>query len=208
MKKADFIKNHEDFDTWILWHGEMLNRIVKARKIVRTRMEKLELLEALIVRCSAHWEILVEKDIITSLNRDCSYYAAALNLDLKKHPTVDECTAMLIGHRYLDFKSVDDVKKFAKDYLSPHYNPFSAIPNDLGKRVDELMTMRNVLTHYSDYSWRSYYRLMTKKYNYSHVPQPGDFLITLNPQTREYKWSEYLGAFFECSELMLAAVSP
>jgi len=78
MRKANFDTSHTEFETWIMWYGDFLNRLISAQRIVRTKIEKLELLEALALRCAVRWEVLVKEDIITSLNRDSSAYASAL----------------------------------------------------------------------------------------------------------------------------------
>ena len=207
MRKANFETNHTEFETWIMWYGDFLKRIIKARRIVKTKVEKLELVEALVLRCAVRWEVLVQEDIITSLNRDSSAYASALELRLRKHLSRDECKAMLIGHRYLDFRSIADIKKFGKNYLSSAHNPFQAISSQCEEKINEFMTMRNVLAHYSDFAWRSYHRFIQSKYNYMRVPEPGEFLIRLNMRSHEYRWSEYLRAFLQCSDDMKAAVS-
>jgi len=207
MRKANFATSHTEFETWIMWYGNFLRRLIEAQRIVRTKGEKLELVEALVLRCAVRWEVLVQEDIITSLNRDSSGYASALGLRLRKHLSRDECKAMLVGHRYLDFRSVADIKRFGKNYLSSAHNPFRAISSQCAEKIDEFMTMRNVLAHYSDFAWRSYHRFMQSKYNYKRVPEPGEFLIRPNTRSHEYRGSEYLRAFLQCSEDMRAAVS-
>ena len=207
MRKADFDTSHTEFEIWITWYGNFLKRLIEAQRIVRTKVEKLELVEALVLRCAVRWEVLVQEDIITSLNRDSSAYASALGLHLRKHLSRDDCKAMLVGHRYLDFRSVADIKRFGKNYLSSAHNPFRAISSQCAEKTDEFMTMRNVLAHYSDFAWRSYYRFMQSKYNYTRVPEPGEFLTRTNARSHEYRWSEYLRVFLQCSEDMRAAVS-
>jgi hypothetical protein len=72
------------------------------------------LIEVSVHRVCARWDNLVQLDIITSLNRDSTRYAKELDLRLRKHLTRDECEAVLFGHRYLDFRSVGDIKTFGK----------------------------------------------------------------------------------------------
>ena len=68
--------------------------------------------------------------MVTSLNRDSTKYSTEIGLKLRKHLTKDESEAILIGHRYIDFKSVDDVKRFAKKHLVDKFNPFKLVDND------------------------------------------------------------------------------
>jgi hypothetical protein len=90
MRKADFTKNHDEFEWWVLWYGDFLKRVIEAKRVIRTRFEKQELVEAMVLRCAVRWEFLVIEDIITSLNRDSTAYAKALNLRLRRHPSRDE----------------------------------------------------------------------------------------------------------------------
>jgi hypothetical protein len=206
MRKLDFKKNHFEFEQWIIWYGNFLKRLIEARKVVKSKFEKMELVEALVLRCAVRWEVLVEDDIITSLNRDSSAYAESLGLRLRKHLTRDESEAMIIGHRYLDFKSVGDVKKFARRHLVSKYNPFETITPQIADKIDEFMIIRNLLAHYSGHGWRAYRRMMAQKYSYRRVPEPGAFLIKADPKTQEYRWSSYLINFLKCSERMRKAI--
>jgi hypothetical protein len=206
MRKKSFKINHDDFETWILVYGDLMKRLIGAKHIVRTKFEKMELLEALVLRCAARWERLVEEDIITSLNRASSGYAKELGLKLRPHLSRDEALAMLVGHRYLDFRGVNEVKNFAKKHLVAKYNPFKTISKSSVKRIDDFLAMRNLLAHYSTLSWRNYRRLMKSKFKYRRVPEPGAFLIRINPKTKEYRWAEYLTTFLDCSHKMRRTV--
>ena len=205
MKKADFNTCHIEFLSWIDWYGDFLHRLIESKRVVRTKFEKLELLEAFILRCAVRWEILVREDIITSLNHDSSVYAKVLNLRLRKHLSRDECKAILYGYRYLDFRSVEEVKSFGRKYLVPKFNPFEAIARAEAQKINEFLTMRNLLAHYSDLAWRSYYTFMKNRYRYKRIPQPGDFLIA-TARSGEYRWSEYFRAFARASDDMMKKV--
>jgi len=206
MRKADFIKNHLEFETWIKWYGDFIKKLIQAQRVIRTKHEKMELVEALVLRCAVRWEVLVEDDIIASLNRDSSFYAKALGLRLRKHFTRDETEAMVIGHKYLDFKSVAHIKDFAKKHLVPKYNPFNSVNKEMAETIDDFMKMRNFLSHYSSYSKRSYRAMMKRKHLYNRVPEPGAFLIMENRNTGQYRWAEYLLNFLKCSEKMRKSV--
>ena len=205
MNKANFQTNHEEFDSWMFTYGDLIKRLVEARRVVRTRFEKLELVEAFVLRCAVRWELLVVSDMITSLNRDSSKYASSLGLRLRKHLSYDECKAILYGPRYLDFKSVDDILSFSKKYLVPQLNPFTAITKACRTKIDEFLTIRNFLAHYSDFAKRSFQNLMKKAYNYRHVPEPGAFLISVMP-SGQYRWGNYLLTFLKASGDMLGSV--
>ena len=205
MKKSDFNISHIEFLNWITWYGDFLQRLIESKLVVRTKFEKLELLEAFVLRTTVRWEVLVTDDIITSLNRDLSEYAKALNLKLRKYLSRDECKAILYGYRYLDFKSIDDLKSFGRKYLVQKLNPFEAIKKTDAQKINEFLTMRNLLAHYCDLAWRSYKTFMKNRYRYTRIPEPREFSIALN-RSGEYRWSEYFRAFGKPSDDMMEKV--
>jgi len=206
MKKSSFLKYHIEFVNWIIWYGDFLKKINDAKRIITNKYQKAETTEAFVLRIAARWENLCIDDIITSLNLDSSVYATTLNLKLRKHLTRDECKAMLYGHRYVDFKSVGDIKNFGKSYLNPSYNPFSGIQKKESDRIDEFYTIRNFLAHYSAFSKRSYNKLMINKYHYKKIPEPGYFLNSIT-KDGYFRWSDYLVSFQKASDDMLKNIN-
>jgi len=202
LRKVSFHNNNDEFETWIVWYGDFLARILDAKRVIKNKFEKLELVEAFVLRVAVHWEILVEDDIIASLNRDSSVYSSELGLRLRKHLTRDESEAILIGHRSLDFKSVGDAKKFAKRYLVDRYNPFKLIPKDIASKIDRFFVIRNYLAHYSSSSKRAYTRMIKNFYGLRKIPEPGNFLIAISKKTGNYRWSDLFITFLECSQKM------
>jgi hypothetical protein len=201
MRKDNWDSNHDEFERWIIFYGDFLKRILDAKKVIKTRFEKLELIEAFVLRVAVRWELLVEQDVIASLNHDSSKYSEELGLKLRKHLTHDECEAILIGHRYLDFKSVDDVKNFAKKYLVDKYNPFRLIQPEQCKDINHFFVIRNLLAHYSSSAWRSYRKMMTTQFGFKKVPEPCEFLIACDNKDN-FRWSNYFITFLECSKKM------
>jgi hypothetical protein len=206
VRKADFQKRHRGFEAWLYLYAQLTKRLIEAQRVVKDKCQKLELVEALVLRCATRWEVLLVEDIITSINRDSSAYANALGLRLRKHLSFDECEAIVLGQRYLDFKSVGDAKTFGRKYLVDKYNPFKAISSNHAKKIDEFMVIRNYLAHYSSSSRRAYRNMMKRNHNYSRVPDAGDFLIKINPRTRLYKWGDYLMTMTDCSKTMRGSV--
>ena len=202
MRKADFRNNHEEFDDWIWWYSDFVGELVTDRRIVLSKAEKRELIEATVHRVCARWDALVEADIITSLNRDSTRYTKELGLTLRKHLTRDECEAVLFGHRYLDFRSVGEIKSFGKRYLDPRYNPFDVIPTSIAKTIDDFFIIRNVLSHYSRYAQRRYERRLKAKHTFARLPQPGDYLLAVDRAAEMMRWTRYLEAFMDASEVM------
>ena len=207
MRKIDFRRNHELFDFPVIWYGDLLQKLIEAKNVVRTKLEKSELVEALVMRVATVWDNLVRKDIMASLNRDSSCYAQALGLRLRRHLSADECEAVLYGHRYLDFRSVGDVKHFGKQFLAPRWNPFAAITRPQARAVDDFFVIRNYVAHYSSYARRAYRAMIRRRHNFKRIPEPGPYLIAADHRTGQYRWGTYLTVFLQCSASMLSSVA-
>jgi hypothetical protein len=212
MRKLSFSENHKFFDAWIQVYDKLLLEVTHKlrfggfpKKLRRTL--KAEFVEALALRCATRWEQLCEKDILASLNRNSSQYQKALGLRLRKHLTRDECHAIVIGHRYLDFKSVGDVKDFGKKYLVDRWNPFKGISSRHAKRIDEFLAIRNYITHYSSAATRAYRRILTNEFKYRRVIDAGHFLMALVRSSKQHRWGQFLDALLAASDEMRAAVS-
>jgi hypothetical protein len=112
---------------------------------------------------------------------------------------------MLIGHRFLDFRNVEEVVGFGRKYLCSNFNPFGGLRKAEITKLNEFLIMRNLLAHYSDYAWRPYHQFMKNKYRYQRVPEPGGFLISIT-RSGEYRWGEYLRAFLNASQMMVSRI--
>jgi len=199
VRKTSFDKNHTYFERWVDWYGNFLdNHLYKL-----SQFEQHELLEAFVLKIAVKWEVLAIQDMITSLNRDSTRYSAEIGLKLRKHLTKDESEAILIGHRYIDFKSVGEVKKFAKKHLADKFNPFKLIDNDSSKKIDHFFAIRNYLAHYSSYSKRKYKAILTKDYNLRRKCEPGVFLSKVDKKTQLYRWVDFINTFLIVSRSMM-----
>ena len=198
MKKASFNKNHKDFEGWMDWYGQFLDKHLHTL----SQFEQHELLEAFVLRVAVRWEVLVIQDIITSLNRNSSKYSAEIGLNLNRHLTRDESEAILIGHRYIDFKNAHQVIDFSKRHLVDRLNPFKLIDPNISKKIDQFFTMRNYLAHYSSYARRKYKRMITKDYKLNRVYEPGAFLSKVDKKSKLYRWVDFITTFIKCSHSM------
>lgn len=201
MKKSSFYKNHSGFEKWIDWYGNFLDRHFY-HLYTFSKAEEYELLESVTLKIAARWEALVIQDVITSLNRDSSRYSSEIGLKLKKHLTKDEAEAIIIGHRFIDFKGIGDIKHFAKKHLSSKYNPFKSIDSNISKKIDQFFTMRNYLAHYSKYSKRKYKAMLSKDFKLKRLYEPGKFLSKVDKSTKSYRWADFINTFLQVSRSM------
>ena len=205
MRKADLAKNHDWFERDMQWYIDFLARTIGAQRVIRTKEDKTEIVEAFILRICAIWEAFVEAQLINCVNLDCSKLAEHLRLDLQKHMSRATCEAVLIGDRYLDFRSVADIKNFAKKVLCGDNNPFKLIPNSTAKKIDEVYVMRNYLSHYSGKSKRVLRQMYENSYKLKNFREPGDFLLAWDKG--EFRLVPYIKAFLDASEQMRGVIS-
>jgi hypothetical protein len=198
MRKADLAKIHDEFEEDMDWYIDFLIRMLRAKRVVQY-YDKLEILESLVIRLCAIWEVFVGDEMIACLNIDSSKCKEELQLRLPKHLSKDLCEAILVGHGYMDFKSVGDIKSFARKVLPDDVNPFNFIrTNPTAKRIDELYIMRNYLSHYSSKSRRTLHKMYQDSWDLKKFREPGDFLLAYSGK----RLVQYIGAFLDASEQM------
>jgi hypothetical protein len=203
MRKADLAKNHDWFEEQIDWYMTFLRRTIGAQDIIKERHDKVEIIEASILRICAFWESFIIEELIDCLNLDCSKFSAHLRLSLPKDMSKDMCAAVLLGDRYLDFKGVSDMKGFANKVLCDENNPFKLIENPMAKKIDEVYVIRNYLSHLSRNSERRLRQMYQNSYNLRNFVRPGDFLLSY----RARRLYQYIESFFRSSKQMRGIIT-
>jgi len=202
MRKADLLKNHDEFEGDLGWYADFIGRMLRAQRVVHQR-DKVEILESLVIRICAIWEAFVEEEMVDCLNIDSSRCREELQLRLPKHMTRDLCEAVLVGMGYLSFRSVNDMKRHARRLLPPDVNPFRLISNEpTAKRMDEFYIMRNYLSHYSGRSRRQLQKMYHDSWQLKRFRQPGDFLCSYSGA----RLIQYIEAFKDASNQMRGIV--
>src|SRR3990170_300054 len=149
MRKGSVQLTLDNFEGWLLRYATLMNRLMLAKRVVGTPVDKKEILEAFVFKVVALWEVFVEDLMVDCLNRDCSQYGQFMEIRISKNLPRNVCRAMLTGLRYTDFRSLSDIKDVAKKILVDAHNPFKAIPPASAELIDEFTKMRNYLAHYS-----------------------------------------------------------
>lgn len=198
MRKADLIKNHNEFEEDLHWYIDFIYRMIVAERVVKYD-DKIEILESLVIRICAVWEAFIEGEMIDCLNIDCSTCKEELQLELPKHMARDLCEAILVGLGYLNFRSVDDIRRLAKRIFPDSVNPFRLIrTNPTARRINEFYTMRNYLSHYSGKSRRQLHKMHQDSWQLRKFREPGDFLMAYSGK----RLVRYIQAFLDASEQM------
>ena len=136
MRKSSLEKTLDLFYERMEWDIDFLTKIHFAKRVVGSREEKTEIYEAFVFKMCATWEILTEELLIDCLNKDTTQFSEFTGFSIPKHLSRNICKAMIVGVRYIDFKSVSDLKRFAKQILVPENNPFKEIPRHLSDSID------------------------------------------------------------------------
>ncbi len=201
MRKISFKRAHDYFEGVLGWWRKLLTDVVGTTRIVSG--ERHEFLDTSVLRISAMWEMLVQEDLVCCLNRDSSAYAKTVGLTLPKHLSRDMCEAVLFGSRYLDFRSTNDLRTFAKRHLTTKYNVFAHIPTAAAQQIDDFLVIRNLVSHYSSFAQRSYDRMLVARYDFKRGRAPAEFLIARDSKPgRERRVFRFLSAFESASKSM------
>jgi hypothetical protein len=201
MRKADLKKNHEEFDGIVDWYGEFLGRVLRARIEVLAE-DKREIAESVLLRLCAYWESFVEKELVDCANIDCSRLSEYVGVPLPEHLTLATCQAIVLGGRYLNWRSIGELKSLAKKVLPDHVNPFAKITSSTGKRIDEAYVIRNYLSHQSTASRRALMQMYETRHDLSRFKEPGAFLLANNNR----RLVEYGRAFIRASGEMVKII--
>ncbi len=134
MRKSSFQVTFETFHLNMIWDSTFLTRIEKARSVVKSADEKRSVFEAYVFSICTNWEILIETLLIDCLNKDTSAYREFTGFEIPKHLWRETCKAIILSTGYVDFRSVSDLKRTAKNILVSHCNPFKAIPRPNEKK--------------------------------------------------------------------------
>lgn len=194
MKKSSIANTLNNFDEWMDVYVSISDKIAGDSKLFTEREEKIELIESLVLKICAQWEVLVEELMIDCLNRDSSQYSEFIAENLPKHIPRAQCMAMIQGMGYVDFKGVSDIKRKAKLILTDELNPFKEIARGDGNRIDELYKFRNFIAHLSNQSHRTLKKVYFTKYQLKRFQEPGRFLMAIDGKTKKPRLDSYINS--------------
>jgi len=198
MRKADLEKNHILFDQAVARYRRFMQKIINAQRVVGGAQEKRDIAESVLIRLCANWESFVDSHLVGCVNRDHRKLSRFFGVTISSNPTWDMCHALIFGEKYRDFHSFGDLKGFTKKILPEKSNPFLNISAAHTKKIDEVYSIRNYLSHYSANSKRSLFTIYKETYQMKRFLEPGKFVLAY--QARRL-W-KYFDAFEGASEDM------
>ena len=198
MRKADLSQNHKLLDDSIDRYHEFLERVIKAKSVIRTRQEKRDIAESVLLRLCANWERFLEEHLIDCVNVNPSGLDKFLGVPVPAHPSKNLCAALIFSDKYRSFASFDELKSFSRKLLPDDSNPFLAVTRNQIKYINEVYKIRNYLSHYISKSRRLLKNMYSKEYRLNSFLQPGHFLLARNAKRL---WN-YFKAFEGASDKM------
>jgi hypothetical protein len=200
VRKSDLKKNHKPLDEAITRYRGFVGKVLNARRVVGSAVEKRDIAESVLLRLCANWERFLDEHLVDCVNCDHSRLSEYFAVTIPPHPSWDLCHALIIGDSYKDFKSFGQLKGFTKRILPDESNPILSVSKLNIKKIDEVYTIRNYLSHYSQASRRSLQKVYKNDYGMGKFVEPGQFLLAHNARRL---WS-YFDAFQGASDEMKA----
>jgi hypothetical protein len=186
----------------LLWYKDFLNKIANTKNKILNQKEKKEILEGVVVKITAIWEVLAEDLLTDCLTFDTTKYAKTKGSTYPKHPKRSLCQGLITGHGYFNFKTTEDLKFKARGILVEKYNPFNKITRAMCKKIDEFYTLRQYIAHHSKTSKQKLLKMYKNKYQLKRFSEPGYFLLFRDQKTNQNRFVNYINIFFEISDDM------
>jgi len=178
--KKEFILNHKRLEVSIKELIENGLEIVWDNfqiKNQKHRILKELLLESFLLRSCAYWENFLEKEIILLVKLNPDFFK--IYFDLQKNISINHnlIRAILIGDKYRDWHDIQSLKSYFSRIINPKANPFKELTNEQFDILNFTYTLRNYLSHYSEYSKKKLLLTYKKNYFYKKFIEPGSFLL-------------------------------
>lgn len=174
-------KNHLQFENnvreLIKYGIEIITEDFNKKKSKIRKKEKTILVESLLLRSCAYWENFLEKEIILLLGLNNDKFKIYMELPSNTKLNLKLIRAILYGDKYLDFHDIRYHKSYFFKILIDKYNPFKNITTEQLKKINFSYTIRNYLSHYSEYSKKKLYQAYMDNFNYRIFQEPGIFLL-------------------------------
>lgn len=174
-------KNHLQFENnvreLINYGIEIITEDFNKKKSKIRKKEKTILVESLLLRSCAYWENFLEKEIILLLGINNDKFKIYMELPSNTILNLKLIRAILYGDKYLDFHDIGYHKSYFFKILIDKYNPFKNITTEQLKKINFSYTIRNYLSHYSEYSKKKLYQAYMDNFNYRIFQEPGIFLL-------------------------------
>ena len=175
--KRNHLKFEKNLNELIEYGLEIITENVTVKKDKISKKEKNILLESLLLRSCAYWENFLEKEIIILINLNSDKFKLNMELPSDIKLNLKLIRAILYGDEYRDFHDIKHFRNYFSKILVEEYNPFTNITNEQLKKINITYTIRNYLSHYSEYSKKKLYQAYVDNFKYKIFQEPGIFLL-------------------------------
>lgn len=184
MKTKQILKIHDDFETKIeniIQYGLIIIQSSSAT----SKNEHIIISEGLLLRSCALWESFIEELVVHLISLDVNFFKKNMGLAITDKINKRIIRAILYRDRYQDFNNISSYKGQIKKYIVEKNNSFANITTEQIKKMEFTYTMRNYLSHYSQYSKRKLLQLYKLDYHLNNFHEPGSFLRKSNGKNFE-----------------------
>jgi hypothetical protein len=175
--KRNHLKFEKNLNDLIEYGLEIITENITVKKDRINKKEKNILLESLLLRSCAYWEIFLEKEIIILISLNSDRFKLNMELPSSTKLNLKLIRAILYGDEYRDFHDIKHFRSYFSKILVEEYNPFTNITNEQLNKINITYTIRNYLSHYSEYSKKKLYQAYMNNFNYKIFQEPGIFLL-------------------------------
>lgn len=180
MSIKNLNKNHRNFESNIkdlIRYGlELVSKSTFHKTEGSSKFKKI-LLEALLLRTCAHWENFIEKELVILSYLDSTNFKKHMELPENTKLNLKLIRAILYADNYKDYHDIAQHKKYFSKLLVDKFNPFLNITTEQLNKINFSYTIRNYLSHYSDYSKKKLCKSYIDYYDYKIFQEPGNFLL-------------------------------
>jgi len=175
--KKNHLKFEKNINKLIKYGLEIITENIIVKKDRINKKEKNILLESLLLRSCAYWEIFLEREIIILVSLNSDRFKLYMELPSNTKLNLKLIRAILYGDEYRNFHDIKHFRSYFSKVLVEEYNPFTNITNEQLKKINITYTIRNYLSHYSEYSKKKLYQAYMDNFNYKIFQEPGIFLL-------------------------------
>lgn len=180
MKFKTILKNHSEFESAV----EEIIRYALEKIIIDLPSDKITVrerdmsIEAFILKLCALWESFLEEEIILAVSLDPTSLIDSMELSKSRHLLdIKLIRAILFSDTYRNLQDVNRLTDFTKDIIVEKYNPFLKITKEQKTKIRFTYSIRNYLSHYSNFSKKKLFSEYKRIYNYKKFLEPNRFLV-------------------------------
>jgi hypothetical protein len=163
--QKEFILNHKklenNVDDLIINGLEIVSDNFQIKNQSHKNLKEL-LLESFLLRSCAYWENFLEKEIILLVQLNPDIFMVHFNLQQNVLLNENLIRAILIGDKYRDWHDIQALKSYFQKIINPDLNPFTELSLEQVEIVNFTYTLRNYLSHYSEYSKKKLFNTYKK----------------------------------------------